>query len=145
MADPKQLAKILGMMAPTPRPSLPEDALNPGQMNGLQYSRDRYNDGSYQVNSSPGPSVTSFMGAISQAPDGSYVNYPTFWNGKVMDPKTALGLALQYEQTTGKKFARYPDVPTAEAGEQKVHGIMEGDATKILAWPETQKRLKGGR
>lgn len=155
MADPRLTAKILSQMAPiapTPRPDLPEDALNPGQMAGLQYSRDRYNDGTYQVNPGPDPSITSFMGAIGQAPDGSYMNYPTFWDGKVMrtpngqiDFNGAMQRALQHEQQTGKQFARYPTEDAANAGESMVHKIMEQDAARILAMPQTQQRLRGGR
>ena len=126
---------------PQPRPAQPEDAFNQGQQNGLQYSRDRYQDGSYQVNPGPDPSVTSFMGAVGQAPDGSFINFPTFWHGKVVDPHTAFGLALQYEAQTGKKFARYPTEEAALKGEQQVHGVMESDAQRVLAWPESQKRL----
>lgn len=144
MPTPAQLAALL-QATPTPRPPQPEDNITPGQMNGLQYSRDRYQDGTYQVNPGLDPSVTSFMGAISQAPDGSYVNYPTFWGGKVIDPKAALLQALQYEAQTGKKFARYPSIPAAEAGEQQVHKIMEQDAQRVLAWPESQNRLRGAK
>lgn len=146
--DPQALAAML-MARPTPRPPLPEDNITPGQMAGLQYSRDRYQDGSYQVNPGPDPSVTSFMGAVGQAPDNSFINYPTFWDGKVMkdakgniDFRAALARALQYEQQSGQQFARYPTQQAAEAGEGQVHNIMEQDAARVLAWPETQRRLK---
>jgi len=149
--DPKRL--VAALAAPTPRPAQPEDTITPGQMTGLQYSRDRYNDGSYQVSGGADPSVTSFMGAIDKAPDGQFINYPTFWDGRVMqdaggqddgqlDYKGALARALQYEAQTGKQFARYPTVDAAEAGEQVVHKIMEQDASRVLAWPESQRRLQ---
>lgn len=128
---------------PMPRPSIPEDKLTAGQMFGLQYSRDRYADGSYQVNPGPDPSVTSFYGAIDQDPSGKWINYPTFWDGKIIDPKLALQKALDYEKQTGQQFARYPSLDAANKGEmEKVHPIMDTDAQKILAWPETQARLK---
>ena len=132
----------------------PEDLLTAGQRVGLQYSRDRYNDGTYQVNGGPDPSVTSFMGAISPAPEGGYINHPAFWGGKVLtqpngkiDFDAALARALAYEQQTGQKFARYGSLDTADAGEAMVHQIMDADSQRVLATPEAQARLRamGGR
>ncbi len=117
---------LMGQGVPTPRPSRPEDALSPGQLTGLQYSRDRMNDGSYQTN--PDGSITSFMGSIMDAPEGGFINFPTFWGGQVLDPRAALAKALEYEQKTGQKFARYPSIKEAEAGESAVHSFMERDA-----------------
>ena len=146
MASAQKLAQVLQSMVPIPRPSLPEDALTPGQMNGLQYSRDRYADNSYILQPpTPGTDdrdVTSFMGAISQLPDGSYINYPTFWGGKVLDPKTALNNALQYEAKTGKAFARYPTIDAANAGESQVHNIMSSDADALQNTPSFKAKAK---
>lgn len=122
-------ALIRALLAPSPpTPQLTEAQLSPGQMVGLQRSRDVMNSGKGMIN--PDGSVTSFMGAISDAPGGGYMNYPTYWNGQVMSPRNAQGLALDYEANTGKQFARYPTVQAAEAGEQAVHRIMEEDARK---------------
>ncbi len=132
----------------------PEDLLTAGQMAGLQYSRDRYKDGSYQVNGGADPSVTSFMGAISPAPDGTYINHPTFWDGRVMrgpdgkiDFTGALQRALQYEQQGHPQFARYASPMSADAGEMLVHSIMDTDSERVLATPQAQARLRamGGR
>lgn len=148
--DPQVLAAA--MMRPTARPAQPEDVFTPGQMTGLQYSRDRYNDGTYQVNPGPDPSITSFKGMIKEAPEGGFINYPGFWDGHVMtlpngqlDYQGALAKALQYEAQTGQKFARYPTLDAANAGEALVHKAMEQDSERVLGWPETLRRLSGGK
>lgn len=130
MADIATLVRLLQATAPQ-QPAVNGASLSPGQMVGLQRSRDVMNSGKGTVN--PDGSYTSFMGAISDAPGGGYVNYPTYWNGQVMTPKNALGVALDYEAQTGKQFARYPTVRDAEAGEQAVHQIMGRDAQKYMA------------
>jgi len=161
--DAQKLAKILASVRPLQRPTLPTDVnpesrLTPEQLNGLQYSRDKYADGTYMVDAphsqyNPGdePAITSFMGAIDRVPAplkdaGQYVNYPTFWDGAVVDPNKALTNALAYEAHTGKKFARYPTPQAAEWGEMKVvHPIMDADAQKVLATTEAQKRLRNAK
>ena len=158
--DSRKLAAILASVRPTQRPTLPTDAdpesrLTPGQLFGLNYSRSTYKDGSFMVdpphsqyNPEDEPAVTSFYGSYDRVPAplkdaGQYINYPTFWGGKVIDPNQALTKALQYEQQTGGKFARYPTAKDAEYGEmQVVHPIMDADAQKVLATPEAQKRLR---
>jgi hypothetical protein len=158
--DSRKLAAVLASVRPTQRPTLPTDAdpesrLTPGQLRGLNYSRSKYKDGSFMVDPphsqyNPGDeaAVTSFYGAIDRLPAplkdaGQYINYPTFWDGKVIDPNQALTKALQYEQQTGGKFARYPTPQAAEFGEmQVVHPIMDADAQKVLATPEAQRRLR---
>lgn len=158
--DSRKLAAVLASVRPTQRPTLPTDAdpesrLTPGQLFGLNYSRSKYKDGSFMVDPphsqyNPGDeaAVTSFYGAIDRLPAplkdaGQYINYPTFWGGKVIDPNQALTKALQYEQQTGGKFARYPTAKDAEYGEmQVVHPIMDADAQKVLATPEAQRRLR---
>ena len=158
--DSRKLASVLASVRPTQRPTLPTDAnpesrLTPGQRTGLDYSRDRYADGSYMVDPphsqyNPGgeAAVTSFYGAIDRLPAplkdaGQYINYPTFWDGKVIDRRTALQNAFDYEEKTGKKFARYPTPQAADFGEmQVVHPIMDADSEKVLATPEAQRRLR---
>lgn len=149
--DAQKLAEVLASARPLQRPTLPTDAdpesrLTPGQRTGLDYSREKYADESYQVNPGNDPSITSFMGAIDQTPEGDFVNYPTFVDGKVTDRKAALQRAFDYEEKTGKKFARYPTVKDAEWGEmQVVHPIMDADSQKVLATPEAQKRLRNAK
>ncbi len=134
-----------------PTDAYPETRLTPGQLFGLQYSRDKYADGSYQVNGGRDPSVTSFYGAIDKAPDGQFMNYPTYWDRQILSPAAALARALSYEKKTGGQFARYPTEAAANWGEmQMVHPIMDQDATRVLATPEAQARLRamlppGGR
>jgi len=159
--DSRKLAAVLASVRPTQRPTLPTDAnpesgLTPGQRTGLDYSRDRYADGSYMVDPphsqyNPGgeAAVTSFYGAIDRLPAplkdaGQYINYPLFVDGKVMtDRKAALQRAFDYEEKTGKKFARYPTPQAAEWGEmQVVHPIMDADSENVLATPEAQRRLR---
>jgi len=151
--DSRKLAAVLASVQPTQRPTLPTDAnpesgLTPGQRTGLDYSRDVMASGAYQVNPGDDPSITSFMGAIDRLPAplkdaGQYINYPTFWNGKVIDANKALTNALAYEAHTGKKFARYPTPQAADFGEmQVVHPIMDADSEKVLATPEAQRRLR---
>ena len=152
--DSRKLAAALALVLPKQRPTLPTDAnpessLTPGQRTGLDYSRDVTARGAYQVNPGDDPSITSFMGAIDRLPAplkdaGQYINYPTFWDGKVMtDRKAALQHAFDYEEKTGKKFARYPTPQDAEWGEmQVVHPIMDADSEKVLATPEAQRRLR---
>ena len=146
--DSRKLAAVLASVRPTQRPTLPTDAdpesrLTPGQRTGLDYSRDVMAKGAYQVNPGDDPSITSFMGAIDQTPEGDYINYPTFVDGKVTDRKAALQRAFDYEEKTGKKFARYPTPQAAEWGEmQVVHPIMDADSEKVLATPEAQRRLR---
>jgi len=151
--DSRKLAAVLASVRPTQRPTLPTDAnpesgLTPGQRTGLDYSRDVMASGAYQVNPGDDPSITSFMGAIDRLPAplkdaGQYINYPTFWNGKVIDANKALTNALAYEAHTGKKFARYPTPQAADFGEmQVVHPIMDADSEKVLATPEAQRRLR---
>lgn len=156
--DAQKLATILASVRPLQRPTLPTDVnpesrLTPEQRNALDYSRDKYADGSYLVDAphsqyNPGnePAVTSFMGAIDQTPEGDFINYPTFADGQVLDRKTALQRAFDYEEKTGKKFPRYPTVKDADWGEmQVVHPIMDADAQKVLATPEAQRRLKSAK
>jgi len=147
--DSRKLAAVLASVRPKQRPTLPTDAdpesrLTPGQRTGLDYSRDVMASGAYQVNPGDDPSITSFMGAIDQTPKGDFINYPLFVDGKVMtDRKAALQRAFDYEEKTGKKFARYPTLEAADWGEmQVVHPIMEADSAKILATPEAQRRLR---
>lgn len=146
--DSRKLAAVLASVRPTQRPTLPTDAdpesrLTEGQRTGLDYSRDVMAKGAYQVNPGDDPSITSFMGAIDQTPEGDYINYPTFVDGKVIDRKAALQRAFDYEEKTGKKFARYPTVKDADWGEmQVVHPIMDADSEKVLATPEAQRRLR---
>ena len=151
--DSRKLAAVLASVQPTQRPTLltdadPESRLTEGQRTGLDYSRDVMASGAYQVNPGDDPSITSFMGATSRLPAplldaGQIINYPTFWGGKVIDPHQALTNALQYEQQTGKKFARYPTQQAADFGEmQVVHPIMDADSEKVLATPEAQKRVR---
>ena len=150
-SDAQKLAEVLASARPLQRPTLPTDAdpesrLTPGQRTGLDYSREKYADGSYQVNPGDDPSITSFMGAIDQTPEGDFVNYPTFVDGKVTDRRTALQNAFDYEESTGNKFARYPTAKDADWGEmQVVHPIMDADAQKVLATPEAQKRLRNAK
>lgn len=148
---------------PLPRPTMPSD-MNPesrltmGQRVGLEYSRNKYADGSYQIDPpgsalSPGneASITSFYGGVQQLPDGSFINFPTYSGRQVMSPAAALPRALQYERQTGQQFARYPTQNAAEWGEmQMVHPIMDRDAQAVLARPEAQAALRamltrGGR
>jgi hypothetical protein len=150
-SDAQKLAEVLASARPVQRPTLPTDAdpesrLTPGQRTGLDYSREKNANGSYQVNPGDDPSITSFMGAIDQTPEGDFINYPTFWDGKVIDRRTALQNAFDYEEKTGKKFARYPTVKDADWGEmQVVHPIMDADSQKVLATPEAQKRLRNAK
>jgi hypothetical protein len=150
-SDAQKLAEVLASARPLQRPTLPTDAdpesrLTPGQRTGLDYSREKYADGSYQVNPGNDPSITSFMGAIDQTPEGDFINYPTFFDGKVIDRKAALQRAFDYEEKTGKKFARYPTVKEAEHGEmQVVHPIMDADSQKVLATPKAKKRLRNAK
>ena len=151
-SDAQKLADVLASARPVQRPTLPTDAepesrLTPDQRTAIDYSREKYADGSYQVNPGDDPSITSFMGAIDQTPEGDFINYPTFVDGKVMtDRKAALQRAFDYEEKTGKKFARYPTVKDAEWGEmQVVHPIMDADSQKVLATPEAQKRLRNAK
>lgn len=130
-AEMMELVRLLQATEQPPVPNLTEAQLSPGQMVGLQRSRDVMNSGKGTVN--PDGSFTSFMGAISDAPGGGYMNYPTYWNGQVMSPRNAQGIALDYENQTGKQFARYPTVQAAETGEQAVHKIMSRDATDFLS------------
>ena len=147
-SDAQKLAEVLASVQPLQRPTLPTDAdpesrLTPGQRTGLDYSRDVMAKGAYQVNPGDDPSITSFMGAIGETPEGDFINYPLFVDGKVTDRKTALQRAFDYEEKTGKKFARYPTVKDADWGEmQVVHPIMDADAQKVLATPEAQRRLR---
>ena len=147
--DSRKLAAVLASVRPKQRPTLPTDAdpesrLTPGQRTGLDYSRDVMASGAYQVNPGDDPSITSFMGAIDQTPEGDFINYPLFVDGKVMtDRKAALQRAFDYEEKTGKKFARYPTRQAADWGEmQVVHPIMDADSDKVLATPEAQRRLR---
>lgn len=155
---PQKLAKALATVRPLERPTLPTDInpesrLTPGQLTGLNYSREKYANGSYAVDAphsqyNPGnePAVTSFYGAVDQTPQGDFINYPTFWDGKVIDRKEALRRAFDYEEQTGKKFARYPTVNSAEWNEmQVVHPIMDSDAQRVLQTPEAKKRLKAAK
>jgi len=156
-SDAQKLAEVLAAARPLQRPTLPTDAdpesrLTPGQRTGLDYSRDVMASGAYQVNPGDDPSITSFMGAIDRLPAplkdaGQYINYPLFVDGKVMtDRKAALQRAFDYEEKTGKKFARYPTVKDADWGEmQVVHPIMDADSQKVLATPEAQKRLRNAK
>ena len=154
--DSRKLAAVLASVQPTQRPTLPTDAdpesrLTEGQRTGLDYSRDVMASGAYQVNPGDDPSITSFMGATSRLPAplldaGQIINYPTFWDGKVIDANKALTNALAYEAHTGKKFARYPTAKDADWGErQVVHPIMDADAQKVLATPEAQNRLRNAK
>ena len=149
--DAQKLAEVLASARPLQRPTLPTDAdpesrLTLGQRTGLDYSRDVMAKGAYQVNPGDDPSITSFMGAIDQTPEGDFINYPTFVDGKVTDRKAALQRAFDYEEKTGKKFARYPTVKDADWGEmQVVHPIMDADSQKVLATPEAQKRLRNAK
>jgi len=155
--DSRKLAAVLASVRPTQRPTLPTDAdpesgLTPGQRTGLDYSRDVMASGEYQVNPGDDPSITSFKGAIDRLPAplkdaGQYINYPLFVDGKVMtDRKAALQRAFDYEEKTGKKFARYPTPQAAEWGEmQVVHPIMDADSEKVLATPEAQRRLRNSK
>lgn len=156
--DAQKLASVLAAVRPLERPTLPtdvnpEDRLTPGQRAGLDYSREKYAGGSYMVdaphtqyNSGDEPAVTSFYGAIEQTPEGDFVNYPTFWDGKVLDRKEALRRAFDYEEQTGKQFARYPTVKSAEWNEmQVVHPIMDADAQRVLQTPEAKRRLKDAK
>lgn len=127
-------------MVPMPRPALPEDALTPGQMTGLQYSRDRYNDGSYIVG--PDGQVTSYFGMTAEAPGGGYMNFPSFWDGKVQPWRDALARALQYEQQTGKMFSRYPTEEAADAGEKQVHDIMSQDSQALRQTPGFAAKMR---
>lgn len=129
--DLMEMVRLLQAQEPLPVPNLTEAQLSPGQTVGLQRSRDVMNSGKGTVN--PDGSFTSFMGAISDAPGGGYMNFPTYWNGQVMSPHNAQGLALDYENQTGKQFARYPTVRDAESGEQSVHRFMNRDATDYLS------------
>ena len=150
-SDAQKLAEVLASAQPLQRPTLPTDAdpesrLTPGQRTGLDYSREKYADGSYQVNPGDDPSITSFKGAIDETPEGDFINYPLFVDGKVTDRRTALQNAFDYEEKTGKKFARYPTAKDADWGEmQVVHPIMDADAQKVLATPEAQKRLRNAK
>jgi hypothetical protein len=132
-----------------PRALTAEDLLTEGQRTGLQYSRDRYADGSYQVNGGRDPSVTSFMGAIGDAPGGGYFNFPTFWDGRVIDPRMAQQRALQWEAANGKQFARAASPESSGLGEMLTHLVMDKDSQAVLATPEAQARLRamltGGR
>ena len=150
--DAQKLAEVLASARPLQRPTLPTDAdpesrLTPGQRTGLDYSRDVTARGAYQVNPGDDPSITSFKGAIDETPEGDFINYPLFVDGKVMtDRKAALQRAFDYEEKTGKKFARYPTVKEADWGEmQVVHPIMDSDSQKVLATPEAQKRLRNAK
>src|SRR6187431_3008012 len=125
-----------------PRPLTVEDLLTEGQRTGLDYSRARYADGSYQVNGGRDPSVTSFMGAINDAPGGGYMNHPTFWDGKVIDPRLARARALQWEAANGKQFARAASPESAGLGEMLTHLVMDQDAQARLASPEALARLR---
>lgn len=160
------MGSLASLFVPTPlqRPTLPSDAnpesrLTPEQRFGLQYSRDRYADGSYQVDAprsryNPGPeaAITSFYGVNKRLPDGRVINMPSFWDGRVRDdPADALARALAYEKQMGGQFARYPTDDAALWGEmQAVHPIMDQDSQRVLATPEAQRRLRamlpqGGR
>jgi hypothetical protein len=149
--DAQKLAAVLASVRPLQRPTLPTDVnperrLTPDQRTGLDYSRDVMASGAYQVNPGDDPSITSFKGAIDPTPEGDFINYPLFWNGKVTDRRTALQNAFDYEEQTGKKFARYPTVKDADWGEMKVvHPIMDADSQKVLATPEAQKRLRNAK
>jgi hypothetical protein len=151
-SDAQKLAEVLASARPVQRPTLPTDAdpesrLTPDQRTAIDYSRDVMASGAYQVNPGNDPSITSFKGAIDPTPEGDFINYPLFVDGKVMtDRKAALQRAFDYEEKTGKKFARYPTVKDADWGEMKVvHPIMDADSQKILATPEAQKRLRNAK
>ena len=161
--DAQKLAEVLASARPLQRPTLPTDAdpesrLTPGQRTGLDYSREKYADGSYMVDPphsqyNPGDeaAITSFYGSYDRVPAplkdaGQYINYPTFWNGKVIDANKALTKALAYEAHTGKKFARYPTAKDADWGEMRVvHPIMDADSQNVLATPEAKKRLRNAK
>jgi hypothetical protein len=162
-SDAQKLAEVLASARPVQRPTLPTDAdpesrLDPRQLFGVNYSREKYADGSYMVDPphsqyNPGDeaAITSFYGSYDRVPAplkdaGQYINYPTFWDGKVIDANKALTKALAYEAHTGGKFARYPTAKDADWGEmQVVHPIMDADAQKVLATPEAQKRLRNAK
>jgi hypothetical protein len=152
------LADLFQPPVPLQRPTLtsdpnPESRLTPGQRFGLQYSRDRYADNSYQIDAphsaiNPGDeyAITSFYGANAPAPGGGYINFPTYWGGKVVAPAAALANALAYEKQTGQQFARYPTQNAADWGEmQAVHPIMDQDAQQLLQSPAVQARIRAGR
>ena len=92
-----------------------------------------------------GPSTEYLLSVdMGMAPDGfapaDIANIPSIWwdkDGKphlIDDPDMALQMALQYEETTGKRFPRYNDMlnepnPYSQAEEAAQHRSAMGGAT----------------
>jgi len=121
---------LSSLFAQPPPPLTVADLLTEGQRTGLQYSRDRIADNTYQRN--PDGGITSFMGAISDAPGGGYFNHPTFWDGRVIDPMAARQRALNWEAANGKQFARAASPMSSELGEMLTHLVMDQDTERLM-------------
>lgn len=102
--------------------------LTPEEQNVLAYSRSKMADGSYMTNEDG--TVTTFRGAVDEIPGtNKTMYYPTFWDGKVLEPHQAMARAL----ASGIKFPTYDTVDDALKAEARIHHIMESDSAALKA------------
>lgn len=98
-------------------------------------------------------SVSTEVTRTIQFPDGSWANVPSLWWGEgdavrdfgEMGDDQIGGLASQYEQSSGKQFPRFSDLPSAEAAAKSRSNAGGGGQGVITGGkPVTLERLAEG-
>lgn len=99
----------------------PEATLTPSEMEAYNFHKRNLLTKMYQKNGDG--SITTFMGAVVDTPDGGAQIIPTYWHGSVRDVPDAMRKVIQ----SGIKFPTYHSVDEALKREKVIHQFMARD------------------
>jgi len=101
-------------------------------MNVIQYHRRNLDNNTFLTN--PDGSPTTFKGAVMGVDNGAML-FPTYWDGVVLEPRTAQRLAAR-----AGGFPVYKDADTALAREALIHKVMEADSRAFMSSRKKAKK-----